>query len=106
MELAYLDLREDVMMGKTLSIVYGEVRHQCRNIISALAFCTTLKLYSSSRCSTLDPMNVKIGMTFRRTASGARWARLEMRRRAWWKVCGLSDTLGGVSTTQQTLGWE
>ena len=74
MELACLDLREDVITGKTLSIVYGEgeVSTLSTNIPSVLAFCTTLKLYSSSRCRTLDPMNVNIGMTFRRTASGAR----------------------------------
>lgn len=72
MELACLALREDVMTGKTLSIVCGEVSTSRYKRFVVLAFCTTLKLYSSSRCRTLDPMNVKIGMTFLRTASGAR----------------------------------
>lgn len=93
MEFACLDLREEVITGRTLSIVCGEVNTPpSANVSIVLAFCTTLKLYSSSRWRTLDPMNVKIGITFRRTASGARWARLEMRRRAWWKVWGLSET--------------
>lgn len=72
MELVCLDLREEVMTGKTLSMVCGEVSSPKETISFVLTFRTTLKLYSSSRWRTLDPMNVNIGMTFLRTASGAR----------------------------------
>lgn len=62
---------------------YGECMVQA---VDSLAFCTTLKLYESSRWKTLEPMNVKTGITLCRIDSGASLARFAISNSAWWNV--------------------
>ncbi len=54
---------------------------------------------ASSRCSTVAPTNVKIGMTLCSTASGATLAILASRSSACWNVCGLLEHLITLTIT-------
>ncbi len=72
------------MAGTMLSMVYLQVNRTTRyeQVYGRRTFCTTRKLYVSSRWKTFEPMNVKMGMTLWSTASGATRARLASSKQA------------------------
>jgi hypothetical protein len=59
--------------------------------ISDLTFCTTRKLYTSSRWKMFEPMKVKIGIKLWMIDSRASGAMCAIRRSAWWNVWGLLE---------------
>lgn len=60
--------------------------------LRSLTLSTTRVLCASSRCSTLVPMKVNIGMTFCATCAGTSLARSAMRFKAAFDVAGLLET--------------